>query len=253
MTKIINHYIEILGTGVPIVFIHPPGMGHVVFKYQKELANKYQVILYDLQGHGKSDYSGDPLTIPTLSENLSHLLEQCKIEKAYICGYSNGGFVAQDFAIRYPNQTLGIILCGGFSEVTTLLLKKQFEVGIWLAKNNLSLLASLLSFSHKVVKEDLYEMKEYFLMNNQKAIADLYTNGLQYSCTNKLEYIKAPMLLIYGNKDYYIHSYQKIYQEKVPNLKTVYINNAFHQIPTKKAIPFNHAIDHFLKENTQDF
>jgi pimeloyl-ACP methyl ester carboxylesterase len=246
MNKIINHYYERHGTGIPIIFIHPPGMGHVVFKYQKPLAKMFQVILYDLRGHGKSEYKDEEVTISLLSDDLHHLLDECQIDKAIICGYSSGGSIAQEFAIRYPNRTLGLILCGGFSEVSTFLLKNEFKAGIWLAKNHLNILSNILSYSHKVMKEDEIEIKDYVLMTNQTTLVNLYRNGLKYTCTERLKLIQAPLLLIYGDKDYYIHSYQKIYKSLVTNSDTVYIDNALHQIPTKNAIPFNHAISNFV-------
>lgn len=70
-------YYERYGKGRPIVFIHPPLMGHVVFKYQIELIKKYEVIFYDCRGHGKSTYcesNHSNRIIETHIEDLKKLL-----------------------------------------------------------------------------------------------------------------------------------------------------------------------------------
>lgn len=84
-------YYQIKGQGLPIVFIHPFVMGHNVFMHQEQSAENYQLIFYDLAGHGQSAKGRLPLTIDLLAKQLKELLDQLRVEKAVLCGYSHGG------------------------------------------------------------------------------------------------------------------------------------------------------------------
>jgi pimeloyl-ACP methyl ester carboxylesterase len=240
-------YYEVYGEGCPIIFIHPPAMGHVVFKYQKKLANKYRVILYDIRGHGKSTYEVRDMSISALADDVIQILNELKIEKAVICGYSSGGSIAQEVAITYPSRVKALILCGGFSEVSTFLLRNEFKIGINFAKEHLELLSTILAKSHRVTSDDEIEIKRYVMLTNKNALVELYKYGLHYNCTDKLSSITVPTCLIYGKNDFYIQPYQTKYKDRIKSLKVIYIDDVFHQVPTKKYSAFNHAIDTFLR------
>ena len=68
------HY-SVRGKGVPIVFIHPPVLTSVNFQYQmEELSEEFKVITFDIRGHGRSQYSRQPVTYPLIIEDIKHLL-----------------------------------------------------------------------------------------------------------------------------------------------------------------------------------
>lgn len=110
-------YYHVKGTGLPIVFIHPFVMGHNVFMHQERLAENYRTIFYDIAGHGQSTKGDLPITIDLLADHLKGLLDHLGIEKVVLCGYSQGGLVAQEFALKYPQRTIAVVLSGGFSEL----------------------------------------------------------------------------------------------------------------------------------------
>jgi pimeloyl-ACP methyl ester carboxylesterase len=243
----IQHYYEIYGDGIPLIFIHPPGMGHVVFHYQKSLSKYYKVILFDLRGHGKSSTSEEKATISLISEDILQFITHLGLEKVVICGYSTGGSIAQEFTINYPEKVYATILCGGFPEVNSAILKGEFLVGKWLASHNIPALANVLALSHMVTGEHGKMIRNYVLKTDKRVLENLYENGLLYKCTENLSAINTPFLLIYGDRDFYINKNQKLYERYIPHVETFLISNSFHQIPTKKAAIFNHAIHTFLK------
>ena len=75
-------FYEDKGSGTPIIFIHPPGMGRKVFFYQLLLANHFRIILPDLSGHGDTIGSSDSVTILGFAEEIRRLMDELKIEKA---------------------------------------------------------------------------------------------------------------------------------------------------------------------------
>jgi pimeloyl-ACP methyl ester carboxylesterase len=233
-------YYEEMGSGTPILFIHPPGMGHIVFRHQQSLSSHFRVIMYDMRGNGKSSPSNRPITIPLLAVDVHVLLDALHIKQAVICGYSNGGSIALEFALRYPDKVKMLILIGGFSEVCTTLLRYEFLLGIYAAKIGVvPLLANVLAKSHEKNKKEQQEIKQYVRLVNKKDLVNMYEKGLAYSCTKRLRLLRMPILLIYGARDNYMHPYEKLFRKKVPHAKIIHIENARHQIPTKHHCELN--------------
>jgi pimeloyl-ACP methyl ester carboxylesterase len=249
----LNHsthlYYEVKGEGIPIVFIHPPAMGHVTFKKQAPLAKHCQVITFDMRGHGKSGTTSDPITMKLLADDLLPLLDSLSIDKAVLCGYSNGGSIAQEFVLSYPHRSKGLILCGGFSEVNSFLLYQEFLLGIATAKfKKMTLLGKVLSKAHCADTNFKKELEDYVKKTNPSILYDMYVKGLFYNCTKRLSQINVPLLLIYGARDFYVHHYQNLFKQAVKHTDVVYVSKARHQVPTRHFNEFNKIIlDYLLK------
>jgi pimeloyl-ACP methyl ester carboxylesterase len=111
----IRFYVQ--GKGEPVVLIHGwlssarinwtlPGTSAL-------LARDYQVIALDVRGHGQSDKpTTDEAYGPELVEDIVRLLDQLKIKKAHIVGYSMGGIIAGNFIARHPDRALSGTLGG---------------------------------------------------------------------------------------------------------------------------------------------
>ncbi|ASN06555.1 alpha/beta fold hydrolase [Virgibacillus necropolis] len=240
-------YYESSGTGPPVVFIHPPHMGHTVFKYQHELSDRFQVITYDIRGHGRSGVSDELMTIPRLANDLLAFLDALKIDQAVIVGYSSSGSIAQEFALSHPERVKALVLSGGFPEVTTFTLKRQFQFGMALLRSGqIELLSKLLAVSHKVTKEDKRELFHECLKAHPASAYDFYEKSMQYTCTERLQSLHCPLFLLYGQFSH-IRPYLELYKQHVPQMKSVLVSKSLHQVPIKKYHSFNHALSIFLK------
>ncbi|MFL9999799.1 alpha/beta hydrolase [Paraburkholderia dipogonis] len=93
-----------------VVLIHGVGMNQTVWSPQIEaLTASYQVVVYDMLGHGDSAL---PTAAPTLDEyasQLKALLDTMRIERAHVVGHSMGALVALEFALRHPQRTLSVV------------------------------------------------------------------------------------------------------------------------------------------------
>jgi pimeloyl-ACP methyl ester carboxylesterase len=99
---------QIHGRGSPLILFHGGGTDSRVWDILVEkLSQSFQVITYDLRGHGKSP-------VPTKTTNyvgdLGVLFESLKIDKASLVGHSLGGQIAKDFAILNPDKVEQLIL-----------------------------------------------------------------------------------------------------------------------------------------------
>ena len=242
-------YYTVKGKGIPIVFINPPVLTCVNFKYQvEELSKDFQVITFDIRGHGRSQYSEQPVTYPLIVEDIKRLLDHLRIKKAFICGYSIGGSVALEYLLNSADWSLGGIVISGMSEVREKYLKKKISLGISLAsKRAIPILALSISWSNSNTKQFFIQQFKETKKGNAKNIEQYYRYSLQYNCTQQLGKIKLPVLLIYGEDDKPFYDYAMLLHKKLPYAQLKFINHAKHQIPTKAANDLNEMIRQFIE------
>jgi pimeloyl-ACP methyl ester carboxylesterase len=99
----IKLYYEIHGTGQPLVLLHG-GLGALEMfgPNLPALAQGRQVIAVDLQGHGRTADIDRPLSPQSMADDVAGLIKFLKLQRANIMGYSMGGMVALQVAIRHP-------------------------------------------------------------------------------------------------------------------------------------------------------
>lgn len=110
-------FYESYGTGEPLILI--PGFASGAwnwFKQTEELAKHFRVVTFDPRGVAHSEiYGGTPISIRTIADDVSDLLDALNIKKANLLGISFGGFVAQEFALAFPDKLNKLILaCTSF-------------------------------------------------------------------------------------------------------------------------------------------
>lgn len=118
----IQLYYEEHGKGAPLVLIPGFACGSWIwFKQVGPLSQRFRVITFDPRGIGRSTVNSGPLTMRLHADDVGSLLHELEIERAHILGASFGGFVAQEFALAYPEMTRTLSLCctsfGGPSHV----------------------------------------------------------------------------------------------------------------------------------------
>jgi pimeloyl-ACP methyl ester carboxylesterase len=98
-------YYEIHGTGEPVVIIHGAYMSiDLMGEIVPRLAKTRQVIAVELQGHGRTADIDRPLSYEAMADDVAALMQEIGIEKADIFGYSIGGAIALQMAIRHPEM-----------------------------------------------------------------------------------------------------------------------------------------------------
>lgn len=108
----IELYYEVHGSGAPLVLIS--GLGYPSWEWHKMLPYlemRFKVITFDNRGVGQSEKPAGPYTASLLAADVAGLLDSLGIEQAIIMGHSMGGFVAQAFALEYPERLIKLVLC----------------------------------------------------------------------------------------------------------------------------------------------
>jgi pimeloyl-ACP methyl ester carboxylesterase len=101
----LNLYYETMGTGRPLVLLHGGlGSGEMFGPVRPALAEHHQVIAVDLQGHGRTADIDRPIDIRLMADDIAALIDHLELERPDLVGYSLGGGVALQTAVKYPDK-----------------------------------------------------------------------------------------------------------------------------------------------------
>lgn len=106
--------VEVLGPeGAPVILTHhgAPGLGSRAEPRASfgRLADEYRVVVFDARGSGESEGSG-VFSHEQWAADLDGLREWIGAETVVMAGGSYGGFMAMEYAIRYPDRVSAIVL-----------------------------------------------------------------------------------------------------------------------------------------------
>ena len=104
-------YYEIHGTGRPLILLHG-GVGAIEMfgEVLGLLAEGRQVVAVDLQAHGRTADTDRPLSFESMADDIAALIGHLGFEKADVMGYSLGGGVALQTAIRHPEVVRKLVV-----------------------------------------------------------------------------------------------------------------------------------------------
>jgi pimeloyl-ACP methyl ester carboxylesterase len=109
----VKMYYEIHGQGEPVVMLHGAFMAiSNNFHWSEwigELSKTRKVIAIEMQGHGRTADTGRDFTYDNLADDVAALLDHLKIPSADVIGYSLGGGVALNCAIRHPDKVRKVV------------------------------------------------------------------------------------------------------------------------------------------------
>ncbi|HET7055951.1 MAG TPA: alpha/beta hydrolase [Thermomicrobiales bacterium] len=108
-----NIYYEVYGTGEPLILIHG-GLGNGKYWVNQipVFAAKYQVIVMDSRGHGRSSFDEQPITYALMASDVLGLMDHLAIDKASIVGWSDGGIIGLEIAIHHPERLNKVVAYG---------------------------------------------------------------------------------------------------------------------------------------------
>jgi len=106
----INLYYETHGGGRPLILLHGGlGSGEMFGPILPTLAERHQVIAVDLQGHGRTADIDRPIDIRLMADDIAALIDHLGLDKTDLVGYSLGGGVALQTAVKYPAKVRRLV------------------------------------------------------------------------------------------------------------------------------------------------
>lgn len=108
-------YYEVHGAGKPIVLLHGSYMNIPMnwSQFIPPLARDRRVIVAEMQGHGRTRDIPRELSYEGMADDVSGLLKHLEIDRADVLGYSMGGGVAFQVAVRHPEQVRRLVVLSG--------------------------------------------------------------------------------------------------------------------------------------------
>ena len=207
-----------MGSGEPLILLHGNGEDHTIFdNVAKHFAKQYHVIAIDTRGHGKSPLGDEPISLYQFAEDLNEFMNEQKIEKANILGFSDGGNIALIFASEYPEKVIKLIANGANTKPSGI---KPLV--------HLAMLFRYMLYSVAAAFSGKFELKKalYYIMLHEPHITK-----------EELEQITAPTLVLVGTEDLIRESESKYIKKSIPNSEIVFVLG-------------NHFI---VKNNTKDY
>lgn len=104
-------HVEQYGAGPDVLLIG--GLGDPIEAWQSQLddlADRYRITAFDNRGAGRSPLPDVPLTIPSMADDAATVLRALDIESAHVAGFSGGGVIAQELALRHSGLVRSLVL-----------------------------------------------------------------------------------------------------------------------------------------------
>lgn len=192
-------------SGVPVILLH--GYGDSWFSYSSVLPlldKKYRVYIPDQRGHGLSDHPASGYELRQFAADALAFMDALNLKQATIVGHSMGSFIAQHVAAQAPERVTRLVLVGSATSIrNNTVVELQREVN-----------ALTDSVPEKFVREfqssmSFHPLPEQFLAGvikeSMKLPAHVWrevmTQMLAPEATAELRKIKAPTLIIWGDKE----------------------------------------------------
>ncbi len=249
---------ELNGSGPAVVLINGLTMDVNGWYLQVQpFSERYTVLRYDCRGQGQSDKPDGEYSQEMHADDLRSLIDKIGIQKTHVVGISNGGMIAQHFALKYPEKVGALVLVDTCSYIDTLL---EMIIKVWIKATEIGGsefrydVALPLLFAESFIKKNLeliLSMKEISVKNNPpRPIINLAKGCLKHNVDNRIGEIKSPTLIIVGEEDILIPiKYSKILNEKIKGSRLVIIKDCGHVPILEKPEEFNKIVLSFLKDH----
>jgi pimeloyl-ACP methyl ester carboxylesterase len=113
-------FYEVLGTGPPVVLLHPFPANHDLWKPAAQaLVARYRVILPDLRGHGESGVGQGPATMEKHAADIDRVLDHEEVGRAAFVGVSIGGYLLFEFWRKHRTRVNALVLCNTKAQADT--------------------------------------------------------------------------------------------------------------------------------------
>ena len=190
--------------GIPIVFIHGVGLNYTIWELQIDAFDN-TVLAYDILGHGKTPLNKDNISFDDFSNQLINLIDELKIKKIHLVGFSIGSLIARNFASKFNERLESLtLLCSIFqrNQEQQQIVKDRFE----LAKksNTLSKQALKRWFTDDYLENNPNTYEKICLMleeNNMENFLKVYQLFVNHEDKEKFENINTKTLVMTGEGD----------------------------------------------------
>lgn len=249
----IDLFYEITGQGQPVLFIHGLGSSHNDWERQTPFfSNQYQVITFDLRGHGQSQKPPGPYTMSLFARDAAGLIMSLGVAPVHVVGVSLGGMVAFQLAVDYPELIRSLVIINTGPELIPRTLNERWQVLMRLSVVRLFGMRKIGEVLGKRLfpKADQADLRQLFVERWEKNDPKAYIASMQaivgWSVINRLPDINLPTLVIAGENDYTPVSIKEDCVSRMPRAELDVIEDSGHATPVDSTEKFNEKVFSFL-------
>jgi len=240
--------------GRKIVLVHGAGgNGHAWRSQIDGLSAEHSPVALDLPGHGRSSGVEGLMSVSDYADFLAHFLDALQIKSAVIAGWSMGGAIAMDFAIRYPNRTEALVLVATAAKfnISADLLKGMWSVMMGRASQQFV----TDGYSQKTIKEKFDIVREGWMEQIKTDPRVRYTDVRacsQVDLREAIAKIDQPAIVFAGAEDSITSvADAEILKNRIKGAQLEVIADAGHMIPREQPEAVNTATGSFLARLSQ--
>ena len=188
----------------PIVLVHGVGLNHTIWEPQIDAFDN-SVLAYDILGHGKTPLNNDNISFDNFSNQLINLIDELKMKKIHLIGFSIGSLIARNFASKFNDRLESLtLLCSIFNrtEKQQQIVKDRFE----LVKKSKSLSKQALKrwFTDDYLEKNpntYNKISSILEQNNMENFLKVYELFINHKDNEKFKNIKTKTLVMTGEED----------------------------------------------------
>jgi pimeloyl-ACP methyl ester carboxylesterase len=241
----VNIHYEVHGDGPPLILTHGYSSTSAMWREQiAPLSKHHRLILWDMRGHGQSDYPEDPkayseaLTVA----DIAALLDVAGAERAIVGGLSLGGYMSLAFYRAHPERVRALLIIDtgpGFKkdDARDAWNRRAFDTAERLEREGLNVLKAGSRERSTVQHRDargLALAARGMLTQRDARVIEL------------LGEIKVPSLIVVGADDTPFLAASDYMAAKIPGARKVVIPNAGHAVNIDQPQAFIDAVEPFL-------
>ncbi|NHJ84183.1 MAG: alpha/beta hydrolase [Asgard group archaeon] len=248
----IKIYYEEYGKGWPLILLH--GGGSTVRMWDKQIpsySKYFKVIALDSRGHGKTENPIKELHYKQMADDIALFIDELKISKPIICGWSDGAQIALELAINYSEKIKAIIAGGAMLDVSYSMIASMKDIGI-LGPNNIDfekLEETVPSYVNVLKRNHSFVYGEDYWKELMKNLATLWLNSAEFP-KDKVKAISIPTLILLGDRDAFIPLSDAITMHNtMQNTELAIIPDGTHEVFANRVNLFNKiTIDYLLRQ-----
>lgn len=239
-----------------LVFAHALACNHGMWDEQAAaFGHEFNVLRYDLRGHGASSAPAGEYTLELLADDLRGLLDTLNIRRCHFVGLSLGGMVGQMAVLRYPLRFSTLTLADTSSRYSAEM-KPLWEQRIAAVRGEIGMQAVVVSKLKRWFTTATFLARDHDrLLRVAQAIRDTPIDGYigclralsRLDLTSRLSMIGCPVLVLVGADDQDTPpSMAEEIVRAIDGAKFVVIPDAAHLSNIEQPGRFNAALRAFL-------
>jgi len=248
-------YYETAGSGLPVLLLH--GLGSSTRDWQLQVpvfAQKYQVVMVDSRGHGRSAKPHGRYSVPQFTADIIAFMEALHIIPAHVLGLSMGGMIAFQMAVDRPELLRSMVIVNSYPELVPHSLSDYIT---WYRRHAIVQLMGMkrmgeylggVLFPEPHQGELRQTIAQRWLENDKRAYLASTRALFGWSMAARLGDIRCPTLIIAADQDYTPVAQKVEYTAKIPGAKLVVIPNSRHATPIDQPELFNRTVLEFWEE-----